>query len=63
MLAEAANLLNLRKIMDKEYTFTLTESEINIINAGLQELPFKLAVMVINKMSQQFREQQAIPQE
>lgn len=41
-----------------EFTLTgLTEQDVNIIGAGLQELPFKVAAPLIQKLQQQVTEQ------
>lgn len=36
-----------------EYKFTFTENELQIINAALSELPYRLAAPVINSMNKQ----------
>jgi hypothetical protein len=40
-----------------EYTITLTDVEVEIIGKGLQELPFKYALPVIQKLQKQCQEQ------
>ena len=38
---------------EKEYKFNFTIAEANIIISGLQELPVKIAVPIINKIHEQ----------
>jgi hypothetical protein len=40
-----------------EFTFTVTEQEANMILAGLQELPAKLANPLTRKLQEQAQEQ------
>lgn len=40
-----------------DYTFKLTQEQVNIIGHGLGELPFKTAAPVINAINAQLQEQ------
>lgn len=42
-----------------EYTYTFAENDIKVLVAGLNELPFKHAASVMNKLVEQTRVQQA----
>ena len=42
---------------DKEYNFKFTITEINYIISGLQEMPTKIAVPIINKIHAQYNPQ------
>ncbi len=42
-----------------EYTIKLTEQDLATINAGLQELPMKIAAPLVVKINQQLREQRS----
>lgn len=44
--------------MDQEFELKLSGADINIILAGLQELPLKISAMVFNKIQVQVGEQQ-----
>ena len=41
-----------------EFNLTVTDQEVNLIGAGLQELPFKVAAPLIQKLQQQVSTQQ-----
>lgn len=41
----------------KEYTFTLTEQEANIVLAGLQELPARISNPLTQKLQEQAKTQ------
>jgi len=45
-----------------EFTFTVTEQEANMIVAGLQELPAKLANPLTKKLQDQAQEQMPKPE-
>ena len=45
-----------------EYTLTLTEADLQLINNGLQELPMKFAAPLVMKINKQITEQ-AIPED
>lgn len=45
-----------------EFTFTVTEQEANMIVAGLQELPAKLANPLTQKLQKQAQEQMPPPE-
>jgi hypothetical protein len=44
--------------MNKEYIFTLTNVEVNILGKGLGELPFKEVSALILKLNKQLEDQQ-----
>lgn len=44
--------------MTKTYSLKLDEQQVNIIGAGLGELPFKISSSVINELNKQLMEQQ-----
>lgn len=43
--------------METKYQLEVTEQEINIISAGLSELPFRVSAGLIQKLQQQINEQ------
>ena len=45
----------------KTYSFTLNEQQIQVIAAGLENLPFKVSASVIREMNEQFQAQQIPP--
>lgn len=47
----------LSNIIMKEYTFTLTEQEANIVLAGLQELPARISNPLTQKLQEQAKTQ------
>lgn len=40
------------------YTFTFTPQQLSVINAALQELPFKVAAPLFEDLNKQIREQE-----
>lgn len=42
-----------------EYTFTFTAQQLAVINAALQELPFKVAAPLFDDLNRQIKEQEA----
>lgn len=46
-----------------KYTLTLTEQQIAVLGAALQELSFRVAAPVINAINQQLDEQRHLPEE
>lgn len=45
----------------KEYTFKLTVQDLTVIDSVLQNLPYKVAVPIINKINTQIAEQEKGP--
>jgi hypothetical protein len=43
----------------KEFTLTVTEQELNVLSAGLTELPYKVCAALIGKLQGQINDQQA----
>lgn len=44
---------------EKNFSFTVTEQELNIVSAGLTELPFKVVASLIQKLQGQLNNQTA----
>jgi hypothetical protein len=42
---------------EKTFTLTVTEQDLNIISAGIAELPFKVSAALIQKLQGQINEQ------
>jgi len=43
--------------MEQEYTMMLTQSDLEIIMAGLQDLPFRQVAHVVNKINDSYNRQ------
>jgi hypothetical protein len=47
----------------KTFTFNLNEDQLNVIAAGLGELPLKHSNSVLQELTKQFQAQQKVPTE
>lgn len=49
--------------MNKDFTLTLTEQEVNVVLGALNELPIKTGLATLEKILQQARQQANAPEE